>query len=142
MSSGFYYHRPLRFAETDMAGVGHFAAILTVVEEAWHAWLTKLGESVHPAHAPAGAEPVGWPVVSIASDFRHPVHFQDDIRVLLAVERLGARSLRLRFTLEGPQGEFGSGSLTLACANQAANGTWSARPVPTRLAAKLTGAAH
>jgi acyl-CoA thioesterase FadM len=139
MSAGFHYHRPLRFADTDMAGVGHFAAILTLVEEAWHAWLTKLGECVHPAHAPAGAEPVGWPIVSITSDFRHPVRFQDVIRVLLSVERLGARSLRLRFTLEGPNGEFGSGSLTTACATQSADGSWSARPIPASLAAKLAG---
>lgn len=139
MSAGFHYHRPLRFADTDMAGVGHFAAILTLVEEAWHAWLEKLGESIHPAHAPDGAEPVGWPIVSISSDFRHPVRFRDDIRVLLHLERLGARSLRLRFTLEGPGGEFGSGSLATACATQAADGTWTARPIPARLAAKLTG---
>lgn len=139
MSAGFLYHRPLRFAETDMAGVGHFAAILALVEEAWHAWLAKLGESVHPAHAPLGAEPVGWPIVSISSDFRHPVRFQDDIRVLLNVERLGTRSLRLRFTLEGPHGEFGSGTIATACATQSTDGTWSARPIPASLAAKLTG---
>ena len=140
MSAGFHYHRPLRFAETDMAGVGHFASILTIVEEAWHAWLTNLGESVHPAHAPAGAEPVGWPVVSITSDFQKPARFQDDIRVLLQVERLGARSLKLCFSLEGPRGELGSGSLTTACATRAADGTWSARPIPASLAAKLAGA--
>ncbi|MFM7181032.1 MAG: acyl-CoA thioesterase [Verrucomicrobiales bacterium] len=140
MSTGFHYHRALRFADTDMAGVGHFAAILTLVEEAWHAWLAKLGEAVHPAHAPEGAEPVGWPIVSITSDFRQPVHFQDEIRVLLSVERLGARSLRLRFTLEGPKGEFGSGSITTACTIQSDDGTWSARPIPASLAAKLTGA--
>ena len=140
MSTGFHYHRPLRFADTDMAGVGHFAAILNLVEEAWHAWLAKLGESVHPAHAPEGAEPVGWPIVSIGCDFRHPVRFRDDIRVLLNVERLGARSLKLRFTLEGPRGEFASGSLATACATQAEDGTWSARPIPAGLASKLTGA--
>lgn len=140
MSTGFYYHRPLRFADTDMAGVAHFSAILNLVEEAWHAWLAKLGESVHPAHAPQGAEPVCWPIVSISSDFRHPVRFQDDVRVLLNVERLGARSLKLRFTLEGPRGEFASGSLATACTTQNADGTWSARPIPAGLAAKLTGA--
>lgn len=138
MIHGFQYHRLLRFSDTDMAGVGHFAAILTIVEEAWHAWLTKLEESVHPAHTPAGAEPVGWPIVSITSDFRHPVRFQEEIRVLLNVERLGARSLKLRFSLEGPHGEFGSGTFAIACATQTADGAWSARPIPASLAAKLS----
>lgn len=139
MSTGFYYRRTLRFADTDMAGVGHFSAITTIVEEAWHAWLGKLKESVHPAFAPAGAEPVGWPIVSLQIDFRHPVRFGDEINVLLAIERLGARSIKLRFTLEGPQGEFANGSISTVCTTQDAQGQWVARPIPRSLAEKLLG---
>lgn len=137
MSTGFHYRRSLRFADTDMAGVGHFAAITTIVEEAWHAWLGKLKESVHPAFAPEGAEPVGWPIVSLQIDFRQPVRFGDEITVLLAVEHLGTRSIKLRFSLECPQGEFAQGSISTVCTTLDNDGHWVARPIPRSLAGKL-----
>ena len=138
MSTGYIYRRNLRFADTDMAGVGHFASVLVLVEEAWHAWLTNLGESVHPATAPAGAEPVGWPVVSVKIDYRHPVRFGDAIAVLLLPSRIGARSIQLQFSLDGPDGEFASGTFTAVCTTQISTGEWQSRAIPHSLAAKLS----
>ena len=134
----FLYHRPLRFADTDMAGVGHFAAILTIVEEAWHAWLQHLGECVHPAHAPDGAEPVGWPIVSLSADFAKPVRFGDEITAALTIEHLGTRSIRLHFALQANQHEFAAGSVSTACTHLDSAGHWQSRPVPAALAKKLT----
>ena len=135
----FHYRRPLRFADTDMAGVGHFAAILTIVEEAWHAWLQDLGESVHPATAPTGAEPVGWPIVSLSADFAKPVRFGDEITTLLTIDHLGTRSIRLHFALQSGQGEFASGTIATACTHLGADGQWQSRPIPAALVEKLTG---
>lgn len=127
----------MRFADTDMAGVAHFSAVLTLVEEAWHAWLAKLGESVHPAHAPAGAEKCGWPVVSVGCDFRHPLQFGESASIALTVERMGARSIRLRFTINGPRGETAVGHYAVVCATQGEGGAWQARPLPASMVASM-----
>jgi len=132
MRYGFVYRRELRFAETDMAGVGHFSDVITLVEEAWHSWLGKMGESVHPATAPEGAEKVGWPVVSVGCDFRQPLHFNEQITVTLAVERMGTRSIRLRFTIDGPRGESAHGHFAVVCATPGENG-WQARAIPASM---------
>jgi acyl-CoA thioesterase FadM len=139
MSDKFLYRRALRFAETDMAGVGHFAAILTMVEEAWHAYLADLGECVHPACAPPGADPVGWPVASLQVDFLHPVHFGEHLAILLEVARVGSRSVTLRFTIKGPAAAIAQGSITTVCTTLAGSGQWSPRPLPSSLAGKLSG---
>ena len=46
MSCGFLYERRVAFADTDMAGVAHFTAILRWVEEAEAAWLRAKGEAL------------------------------------------------------------------------------------------------
>lgn len=140
MKPEFSYRRALRFAETDMAGVGHFAAILTLVEEAWHAWLGSLGECVHPAACPAGAEPVGWPVVSLNVEFLRPVHFAEHLEVRLAVTRLGRSSVTLEFTIIGTAGNCARGTFITVCSAPAADGQWQAHPLPASLVAKFTPA--
>lgn len=139
MRMGFVYRRALRFAETDMAGVGHFSAVLTLIEEAWHAWLLEMGQSPHPSAAPPGAEGVGWPVVSVSCDFAKPLHFNEEVAVTLVVERLGPRSVRMRFTLEGAAGESAAGHFAVACAVPDDSGGWVPRQVPERLNTAISG---
>ena len=137
MPAEFTHRRALRFAETDMAGVGHFSSLVTLAEEAWHAWLDALGECVHPDAAPPGADPAGWPVVSLHVDFLRPIRFGDSIEIRLAAEPAGTRRIALRFAFITANGEAAAGTLTVACAARDAMGNWRSRDLPDCLATKL-----
>ena len=47
MGFDFTHQRQVEFAETDMAGIVHFANFFRWMESAEHAFLRSLGHSVH-----------------------------------------------------------------------------------------------
>ena len=139
MTATFCHERPVQFRDTDLAGVVHFTAVLAMVEEAWHAWLGARGLAVHPAVAPDGEEPVGWPVVAVACDYRAPLRFGATAMVELEVGRAAARSLELMFRGRNRGGLVAEGRYTVAGACPNADGQWKTRPLPARLVERLAG---
>ena len=137
MNAIFLHRRPVRFRETDMAGIVHFTAVLGLVEEAWHEWLAAAGIAAHPSVAADGADAVGWPVVSITGNFRASLRFGEMAEARLEITRTGKSSLTLAFQIS-PHGESGaSGTVTFVCAEQSNDGTWHARDLPATLAERL-----
>ena len=137
MNAIFFHRRPVRFRETDMAGLVHFTAVLGLVEEAWHEWLAAAGIAAHPSVAAVGTDALGWPVVSITGDFRASLRFGQIAEVRLEITRTGKSSLTLAFQIAPPGGAGASGTVTFVCAEQADDGTWHARNLPPALAEKL-----
>jgi YbgC/YbaW family acyl-CoA thioester hydrolase len=91
MPSRFTYPRRATFAETDVAGIVHFANFVRYMEEAEHEFLRSLGISVHPGTAGPGA--VGWPRVSVSCEFRKPLRFEDEFVVEVLVEEVRPRAV-------------------------------------------------
>jgi YbgC/YbaW family acyl-CoA thioester hydrolase len=91
MPHRFTYARRATFAETDVAGIVHFANFFRYMEEAEHAFLRSLGISVHPGAASPGA--VGWPRVSVSCEFRQPLRFEDEFVVEVLVEEVRPRAV-------------------------------------------------
>ncbi|MGH1364738.1 MAG: acyl-CoA thioesterase [Calditrichia bacterium] len=96
MAHEFYLRRRVEFAETDMAGIVHFANFFRYMEQAEHAFLRSLGYTVHPHET---TEYSGWPRVHANCDFKTPVRFEDELQVHLQVIRKGTKSLSYRFTI-------------------------------------------
>lgn len=84
------YKRPIRFADTDAAGVAHFSRLLPIVEEAIHDFFQSRG--ISPLEATSA-----WPIVSIRTDYSSPCRFGDEISVVLCIDRLGESSLTFSF---------------------------------------------
>jgi acyl-CoA thioester hydrolase len=88
----FSYKRQVHFAETDAAGVVHFTHLLQYAEEAEHALMRSIG---FPVWGESEGHILRWPRVGCSSSFHHPAQFGDELRIDIAVKKLGHSSLIL-----------------------------------------------
>ena len=95
MPSRFTTTRRVAFSETDMAGIVHFANFYRYMEEAEHAFFRSVGRSIMERQ-PDGTI-VGWPRVSASCSFKAPAFYDDVIEIRVAVERIGVKSITMRY---------------------------------------------
>lgn len=115
MAYEFKYRRRVEFADTDMAGICHFANFFRYVEEAEHAFLRSLGASVHTATDDGF---VSFPRVSVECRFESPIRFEDEVEVHLLVRQKNARSITYDFvcrTTDAEARQAAHGSMTVVC---------------------------
>ena len=85
------YQRRVQFADTDAAGVVHFARLLCYVEEAEHDLLKSLNIPL--------LDDGGWPRVHVACDYLAPAKFGELLTVAISPIRLGASSILWSFSV-------------------------------------------
>ena len=83
--------RRVEFAETDMAGIVHFANFYKWMEQTEHEFFRSLGLSIMLRQA--DGRYIGWPRVSANCTFERPAYYEDLIEVRLGIERIGVKSL-------------------------------------------------
>jgi len=137
MPAEFTYTRRVQFAETDMAGIAHFANFFRWMEEAEHAMFRAAGLSVQMQLD--GME-ISWPRVSVGCEFVRPVRFEDELSLGLRVVRLGDKSINLEveFTKGGERVALGK-STSVCC--EVGNGMMRSIAIPPAIRDKLTGVA-
>jgi len=108
--SEYRYHRRVQFAETDMAGVVHFANFLRYMEEAEHALWREAGLSI----VPPGSE-IGFPRVAASVEFHAPLYFEDEFEVHIRVAAISRRSIRYVSTIIRGDTKVASGTVTAVC---------------------------
>jgi acyl-CoA thioester hydrolase len=127
-------HR-VEFAETDMAGIVHFSNYFHYMEIAEHSFFRALGFSVAAKNVEA---PVGWPRVRAECEFKHPLHFEDEIEIQMLVSEKKSKSLsyvfRIRRLKPGPATEVARGALTVVCVRRQADGRMTAVSIPKEIA--------
>jgi YbgC/YbaW family acyl-CoA thioester hydrolase len=110
-------HR-VEFAETDMAGIVHFANFYRMMENAEHAFFRSLGFTVHGHEA---GTTIGWPRVNAAGEFFKPLRFEEVVDIQLLVAEVRTRSIRYAFRFwkndGGQRVEIARGSVTTVCAS-------------------------
>src|SRR5438270_7455884 len=89
MPTEFSIRRRVQFAETDMAGIMHFANFFRMMEEVEHAFFRSVGLSVSMQHDDIH---IGWPRVSAGCEFFGPLKFEDEVELRLRVTRVGDKS--------------------------------------------------
>jgi acyl-CoA thioester hydrolase len=104
--------RRVEFADTDAAGIMHFAAYFRFMEQAEHELLRHLGLSVIDS---SGDETISWPRVHAKCDFRGAVKFEDVIDIEVGVARLGEKSVTYRFTMTHQARPVADGEMTAVC---------------------------
>jgi YbgC/YbaW family acyl-CoA thioester hydrolase len=124
-------HR-VEFADTDMAGIIHFASYFRYMEVTEHAFFRSLGLSI------VGDPAVGWPRVHVACDFEHPLRFEDEVEAHLRVREKKERALTydciFRRVRPEPTVEVARGVLTVVCVTQDEAGKMRATPIPEYIA--------
>lgn len=89
----FLYTRRVAFHETDAAGIVHFANFFKFAAEAETRALDSLGLLMFPS-------PYFWPRVHVEADYRHPLHFNDELAIQAVIARLGRSSMHWEYRIE------------------------------------------
>lgn len=135
MPSRFTYSRRVAFAETDMAGIVHFANFYRYMEEAEHAFFRSVGRSVSE-HQPDGTI-VGWPRVSASCSFKAPAFYDDVLDIQMVIERIGVKSLTVRYDFHRGETLLARGTMKIVCCVFRPGEAMSSIPIPTEFAAHL-----
>ena len=125
--------RRVEFADTDMAGIAHFARFFVFMETAEHRYREALGHPV--ALEGEDGTPVGWPRVSATCDYRLPARFGDEIEIDTRVVEKGRSSLTFAFTFRRGSDVLAEGRLTSVCCRMEPE--VRAIPIPDDLAARI-----
>ena len=109
----FTMQRRVQFADTDMAGIVHFANFFRYMEETEHAYFRSLGMLLMDVQPDGSA--ISWPRVKATCNYESPARYDDVLAVELSVARVGTKSLTLTFRfLLGPR-LIATGELTTVC---------------------------
>ena len=137
----FRMQRRVEFAETDMAGIMHFANYFRFMEATEHAFFRSLGFRIHAGKP----EDVGWPRVHVACDYREPLHFEDVVEVHLLVREVRSKAITYDFHFRRVGGDPAKvtayGRFTTVCvAWDGASGRMRAVDIPAPIAAAIVPA--
>ena len=124
--------RRVEFRDTDAAGIMHFSAFMTYMEQVEHEFLRSLGLSVM-MRDDEGA--ISWPRASVSCDFRGAVRFEDTLDVECQVARLGNKSVTYAFRFTHDGRPVAEGKITAVCCRMRAAAPPSAIVIPDWIAA-------
>ena len=108
----FTTRRRVEFADTDLAGICHFARFFVFFETAEHELLRSLGLG---AWKREGERILGWPRAEASCRYLAPAFFGDELEIRLAVERIGRRSVTFEGTCWRGETRVAVGRWTTAC---------------------------
>lgn len=134
MPSVFTWTVRVYYEDTDAGGIVYYANYLKFFERARTEWLRSLG--IHQQDLLA-AEGVAFVVRSAAIDYLAAARLDDEIRLTLAVEKLGRASVQ--FSQQAWRGDvqLASADVKVGCVDAA---TMRPRPLPDLAAAKMRAA--
>ena len=134
MTEPFRTRRRVEFADTDMAGIAHFANFFRWMESAEVDFLASRGLSVA---LPCGGHQVGFPRVSASCDYFRPVTFPDVVEIDVRVERVGARSVTYAFDFRKDGEVVARGRVTAVYCQAIPGGGLESIDIPEAIRAKL-----
>ena len=134
----FKLTRMVEFADTDMAGIVHFASFFRYMENTEHAFYRSLGASVIMNDL---NPPLGFPRVHASCDFKRPIRFEDNLEIHLLVREKRSKSVSFLFRFRKLDGsatvEVARGALTIVCVAHHRDGSMSAVTIPKVISDKI-----
>jgi len=94
MAHAFTTTRRVEFAETDLAGIAHFANFFRWMESAEHEFFRSLGLAVH---GQLDGREFGFVRVHAECDYARPVHYGELVTIGLAVRQSSSKALAYEF---------------------------------------------
>ncbi len=138
MPSEYRSRRKIEFADTDMAGIVHFARFFVFMETIEHEFLNSLGTSVATSR---DGNRIGWPRLAASCEYLNPLRFEDVVDIDLKVMRKGVKSLTYRFDFSRDDTPIARGEISSACCICNPGEPIRAIEIPEALAAQIdTGA--
>lgn len=112
MAEPYRATRRVEFADTDMAGIAHFANFFRWMESAEVEFLRSHGLSVA---LPWEGRKIGFPRVAASCDYVRPVLFEDVVDIEVRVERVGRKSVTYTFDFFKGGEPVARGRVTSCC---------------------------
>ncbi len=134
MPREFTYRRRVQFADTDAAGIVHFAMFYRYMEEAEHAMWREAGLSIEPRDAP-----IGWPRVAASFEFHRPLRFEDECDVRIVVAAVKSRTIEYACTITRDGEKIATGAMTIACVRKAPGQPMQSTEIPEEIVRKFAG---
>jgi acyl-CoA thioester hydrolase len=132
--SSFTTTRRVEFANTDAAGIAHFASFFPLIESVEHEFLRHLGLSLISRDADG---PVSWPRVHARCDYLGTARFNDVLTITLTISRLGEKSVTYQFDIRHDNRPVAEGEVTAVCCRLFPSVPPQSMPIPAEIAAKL-----
>jgi YbgC/YbaW family acyl-CoA thioester hydrolase len=131
--------RRVEFADTDMAGIVHFANFFRWMEAAEVEFLRSLGLSVAMT---ADGLKLGLPRVSASCDFLKPARFEDVLEVSVILEKVGRKSLTYLFDFHKQGEHIARGRISAVCCRVEENRKLEAIEIPAAIREVLQKASN
>lgn len=130
----FRTQRRVEWADTDQAGIVHFARFFVFMEATEHEFWRSLGTSVHSER---DGDIISWPRLTANCEYFRPVSFEDVLDIHLQIEKRGEKSLSYRCDFHCGNAHIAQGRLKIACCLCNPGEKIRAIPIPTSIADKL-----
>jgi len=135
MAHEFTYRRRVEFAETDAAGVCHFASFFRFMEEAEPAFYRSLGAAAYRDEA---GRIEGMPRVAVSCEYLSPARYADELEVRLSVREKTAKAIeyavRFRVVRDGEAATVARGTMRVVhVVREAGEADWRPADLPARL---------
>ena len=130
----FHTSRRMEFADTDMAGLVHFANFFRFMEAAEVEFLKARGLSVAMEH---GGERIGFPRVSASCDYLQPARFEDVLDIAVKLCKVGRKSISYRFEFSKNGELVARGQICAVCCRVRAGHAIESIEIPTDIRHRL-----
>jgi YbgC/YbaW family acyl-CoA thioester hydrolase len=130
----FRTQRRIEFADTDMAGIVHFANFFRFMEAAEVEFLRSCGFSVAMEWE---GERIGMPRVAASCDFLRPVTFQDLVDITVRVLKVGRSSVTYGFEFFKAGEPVARGQVSSVCCRVLPGHQLEAMEIPPAFRQKL-----
>ena len=130
----FRCQRRIEFADTDMAGIAHFARFFVFMESAEHQFHSTLGSSIIMK---IDGKEIGWPRLAASCEFLSPVRFGDLMDIRLRILRKGRSSMTYAFDFKVADRMIARGKMSSACCELDPEKGLRAMPIPRVFAERV-----
>jgi acyl-CoA thioester hydrolase len=130
----FRTSRRMEFADTDMAGIVHFANFFRFMEAAEVEFLRSRGLSVVMHWE---GRDLSFPRVAASCDYLRPCRFQDVVEITVRVERLGSKSITYAFEFFLGKELVTRGQISSVCCLVSAGGEIESVAIPAAIRERL-----
>ena len=130
----FHTQRKIEFADTDLAGICHFARFFVFMETAEHQFLNSLGASVSME---IDGNKIGWPRLAASCEYLSPVKFEELLDIHLTVARKGTKSMSYSFLCTCAETVIARGQMSSACCICNPGEKIRAIPIPKFIAERI-----
>lgn len=135
MTHEFRSERRVEFAETDMAGILHFANYFRYMEEVEHEFFRSLGLRIH-YETDEGFR--GWARGEASCRYELPLRYEDVVDRHLRVVEKRSKSIRYEITFEMHGEVVARGQVTAIHVGKDGQGRMRALPIPPDVEAAVT----